>query len=264
MVTKATLKRKSINELENIRAYNESKVKELLQEIDDINTILAKKSQDETVKNGLYLVNGTQDIIAKVSDGNICQVFDTNHSFRINRQIAVRFEKGEMVCQLKNKKRKLTLMIDTGLGFYINEGKIQMLTEATSKSYMNKINYQFNDFLNYETSNKEILKIKNIFMQALAVLNTELNDNYTFNKDSLFKFLDLEFVKNLIDYQDVKIETVDRVWTLIKSVTFLNQEIFSNSSYSLKDNFKRYEDKNNKTDYEFILKNIVKPQKVNL
>lgn len=264
MVTKATLKRKSINELENIRAYNESKVKELLQEIDDINTILATKSQDETVKNGLYLVDGTQDIIAKVSDGNICQVFDTNRNFRINRQIAVRFEKGEMVCQLKSKKRKLTLMIDTGLGFYINEGKIQMLTEATSKSYMNKINYQFNDFLNYETSNKEILKIKNIFMQALAVLNTELNDNYTFNKDSLFKFLDLEFVKNLIDYHDVKIETVDRVWTLIKSVTFLNQEVFANSSYSLKDNFKRYEDKNNKTDYEFILKNIVKPQKVNL
>lgn len=264
MVTEATLKRKSINELENIRAYNESKVKELLWEIDVIDSILAEKSQDEVVKDGYYLVDGTQSILAEVVDGKIYQVYDANQDFHINRKIAVRFEKGDMVCQLKGKKRKLTFMIAKNSEFNITNGTAYILVRSNNKEYIEKIANKFKAFLNYQTENKEINETKEVFNQALAVLNSELNENYTFDHDSLFKFLDLKFVKNLINHHNISVKIIGKVLTLIYFITFLNQKVFVHSFITLEENLKRYELSNNKRDYKKLLKDIVKMPKVNL
>lgn len=264
MVSVATFSKKSRTELENIREYNEEKVKQLLLEIEVIDTILAEKSEDEIVKDGYYLVDRTQSIIANIFDGKIYQVYDANNDFRINRQIAVRFEKGEMVCQLKGKKRKLTFMLARNFKFSLTESQLGTLVRANNETYMNNLTSRFEAFLNYKTTNKEINKTKDVFIRALEVLNNELNANYTFDRDSLFKFLDLKFVKDLIEYHDVRLATIYKVLKLIQAIKILNGETFTFFTESFEDNLKRYEKESYKTDFEDFLENIVKIPEVNL
>lgn len=264
MVSVATFSKKSRTELENIREYNEEKVKQLLLEIEVIDTILAEKSEDEIVKDGYYLVDGTQSILAEVVDGKIYQVYDANRDFHINRKIAVRFEKGDMVCQLKGKKRKLTFMIARNSEFNIANATAYILVRSNNNDYVDGIVNKFKAFLNYQTENKEINETKEVFNQALAVLNTELNENYTFDHDSLFKFLDLRFVKNLIDYHDVNAKVIGKVLTFIYFITFLNQKVFVHSFITHEENLKKYEISTIKSDYKKLLKDIVKMPKVNL
>ena len=264
MVSFTTLEKKSVTELENIRKYNNKKAKELLREIEMIDTILKEKSQDEVVKDGIYLVDGNQSVIAEVVNGKVYQVYDATDDFRINRQIMVRFEKGEMVCQLKGKKRKLNFVISRNSGFVMTNAVADILVRGKNNDYVDGIVNKFNKFLDYQTQNKEIIEIKEVFNHALITLNTELDANYTFNVDSLFKFLDLNFVKNLVDNQNVSEKMIDKVLRLIYVITFLNRDVFASSLVSLEENLKRYEKKMNKTNYKTLLKDIVKIPEVNL
>lgn len=234
MVSVKTLKTKSVNSLENLLASNEEKVKLLLEEIEDIKSVLAEKTQNDVVKGGIYFVDGKQDIIVSVIDGMIDEVFSADKKLHIRRPISIRFEKNEMVCQLKGKKHKLNFMFRDPKNKYYNGYVYELLaTASVNINIIDTLLENFDKFLNDKTKNQELFK------QALAIINNELHSNYTFNKDFLSKFLNGHFIKQLIDTCGVTYKTVDNVLTLIASI--------NDYKYS-----------------EYYLINIVKKSKVNL
>ena len=213
MVSVTTLKTKSVNSLESLLASNEEKVKNLLDEIENIKSVLAEKTQNDVVKDGLYFVDGKQDIVAEVVEGMIYQVFSVDPKLRVSRPVSIRFEKGEMVFQLKGKKHRLTFMYhDKNNKFYNSSVCILLAKASTDSKFVDTLLVKFDEFLNDETKNQEL------FYQALAVINNELHANYTFDKDFLNKFLDGYFVKELLDTYDVTYQTVEKIWKLILAI----------------------------------------------
>lgn len=234
MVSVKTLKTKSVNSLENLLASNEEKVKQLLEEIENIKLVLNEKTQDNIVKDGIYFIDGKQDIIVTVIDGMINEVFSTDKKLHIRRPISIRFEKNEMVCQLKGKKHKLSFMFRDPKNKYYNGYIYELLTTASvDNNLINTLLEKFDKFLNDKTKNQEL------FNQAFAIINNELQSNYTFNKDFLSKFLDGRFIKQLMDNCGFTYKTVENVLTLIAAI--------NDYKYS-----------------EYYLNNIVKELKVNL
>lgn len=268
MVKIATLKKKSINELKSIKAYNELKIKELLKEIEDIETVLTKKSLDEVVLDGLYILDDKQDIIVKIIDSKINYIYNERTWKFFNRPISVRFEKGEMVCTYQNKKRKLNFIFKRELSTTISSAVCILLTKANNEQFINDLVNKFQTFLNYKTQNSEVCKIQNLFTEALFVVNKELSKNYTysytFDQNSLFKLLDLKLVKQLIESSKVRFESIVKIWNLIENIQILVNEVYVCSKWSTMKNFKWYEEKTNKINYQFYLKDIVKKQKLNL
>ena len=264
MVKIATLKKKSINELKSIKAYNESKIKELLNEIKDIETVLAKKSLDEVVLDGLYILDDKQDIIVKILNS----IYTEGTWKFLNRPISVRFEKGELVCTFRNKKRKLNFIFKRELSTTISFAVCILLTKANNEQFINDLVNEFQTFLNYKTPNSEVCEIQNLFTKALFVINKELGENYTysytFDQNSLFKLLDLKLVKQLIESSKVRFESIVKIWNLIENIQILVNEVYVCSKWSTMKNFKWYENKTNKINYQFYLKDIVKKQKLNL
>lgn len=192
------LKNKNVTQLKILLNDYNKQIEELQIKTKEIEELLKKKSNENEIKNGLYLVNDSQNVLAFVKEGFVTDIFSIKNEFA--RSISIQQKNDELYFLFKRKKCKLTFVMDETL----------FKSFPTYYSYafysldLDDFRYAVKSILNgyfYDPANEQVINEMKICLNATFTnLNKLLFKNTTVDDiDEILKFSDLTYLYQMLN-----------------------------------------------------------------
>lgn len=259
MNIKDKLKDKNLTQLKGMLSNNKEQIISLQETNKIIEELIQSKSNEIELKNGLYLVDDSQEILAYVKDGFVSHVYSSEYN-TINKPINIKITKGEPYFNFQRKKRKLTFVLSEELKRRINYYVFPVFRYLKTKDDFLKIEQRLNEFLTFQSDNPVINDAKNVAISTMTNVNKLIFNDTNIDLKSLLQLLDLKYVHQLLSDNAVN---SDQIYITINGLAIICNLIINSDDLSEFINFiKKYSNfKDLKT---FNEKYFNQPQKVNL